>query len=136
MRLAPPWDQRRRPSADGQALPLINIAFLLLVYFLMAGTLLPPEPLHVEELRVNQGDPGQPAEEPLVMADDGRWAYRGEVLKPEALNAELFAEQEGPLPVKVDARSDAQQVIGLLRRLRRAGVAQVRLIGVSRAGAR
>lgn len=130
MRVRPPWEHRRRPNADDQALPLINIAFLLLVFFLMAGTLVLPEPFSVEHLSVRQGESAKPYPQVLAISQDGRLAYRGEIIAPDDLNRTLFADLDGPLPVKVDAQADAQFVIAILRRLGRAGVVEVRLMGL------
>ena len=130
MKLDPPWDRRRRPSTDDQALPLINIAFLLLVFFLMAGTLVLPEPFSLQHLQVTQGETGKPAPQVLAVAHDGRLAYRGEIVDQHELVPALFAGLEESLPIKVDARADAQRVIDLLRHLGRIGVAKVRLIGI------
>jgi biopolymer transport protein ExbD len=130
MKLDPPWDHRRRPSSDDQALPLINIAFLLLVFFLMAGTLVLPEPFSLQHLQVTEGETSKPVPQILSVAHDGRLAYRGEIVDQSELVSALFADLQEPLPVKVDAQADAQRVIDLLRHLGRVGVAKVRLIGV------
>jgi len=130
MKLEPPWDRRRSPNADDQALPLINIAFLLLVFFLMAGTLIIPEPFSLDHLQVSQGETSKPVPQMLTMARDGRLAYRGEVIAQSDLSTTLFSDVKEPLSVKVDAQADANRVIDLLRHLRRVGVTKVRIIGV------
>lgn len=132
MKVSPPWDRRPRRGPDDQALPLINIAFLLLVFFLLAGTLLPPSPFAITELELLNGAASLDAPERLLMAPDRRMAYRGEALTREGITASLFAELEGPLRVQVDATTEAQQVVNLLRRLAAAGVERVELIGIAR----
>lgn len=130
MKLSLPSDRSRRVNPDDQTLPLINIAFLLLIFFLLAGTLLPSSPLDVTDLELSQGvAPEGDAEEWLVVARDGRLAYRGEIIDLDAVSAGLFVGLQGPLPLYVDARTDARSVVDLLRTLARAGVSEVRLVG-------
>lgn len=130
MKLKPPWDHRRRVNLDDQALPLINVAFLLLVFFLMAGTLLLPEPFTLQHLQVKHGETGRPEPQMLAVARDGRMAYRGQIVDQSELMPSTFADLQGPLAVRVDARVDAQRVVDLLRHLRAVGVARIRLVGV------
>ena len=132
MKVSPPWDRRPRRDPDDQALPLINIAFLLLVFFLLAGTLLPPSPFAITELELLNGTASPDESERLLMAPDGRMAYRGQALRREDIEASLFADLDGPLRVQVDAATEAQQVVNLLRRLAAAGVERVELIGIAR----
>ena len=130
MKLQPPWNSVRVSNTDDQALPLINVAFLLLVFFLMAGTLVLPEPFAVEHLVVRDGEVVESMSKVLAISRDGQLAYRGEQLVPEDLSPLMFADLEGPLPLKVDAQADAQFVIEIMKHLARAGVENVRLVGV------
>ena len=45
MRFAPPGARPRRPRES--AVPMINIVFLLLIFFLMTATIAPPAPFAV-----------------------------------------------------------------------------------------
>lgn len=129
MRLSPTRDNRRHVSPDDQTLPLINIAFLLLIFFLLAGTLLPPSPFEVSELQLAEGVPGRDDQLRLLIAQDGRIAFGGAIIDRDAIAPELFAELQGPLSVHVDARAEAQMIVDLLRLLSQNGVVEVRLIG-------
>ena len=130
MRIQTQWAYRHRARPDDPALPLINIAFLLLVFFLLAGSLVPPSPFALADLELAQAEPGPAGFDGLAVARDGRLAYRGNLVGRDEITAELFVDQQGPLSVQVDAGADAQFVVDLLRRLARAGITDVQLIGV------
>lgn len=132
MKIQMPRNRRHRATSDDQALPLINIAFLLLVFFLLAGTLLPPSPISVNDLELLDGMPARGVPEGLLIARDGRLAFRGVIITREDVVPELFVGLKGPLAVQADALADAQLVIDLLHLLARAGVVEVELIGAER----
>ena len=132
MKIQRPWNHRHRVTTDDQALPLINIAFLLLVFFLLVGTLLPPSPIAVTDLELLDGMPARGIPEGLLIARDGRLAYRGVIITREDVVPELFFGLQGPLAVQADALADAQLVVDLLHLLARAGVAEVKLVGAER----
>ena len=132
MKIRSPWEQRSpRSGIDDQALPLINVAFLLLVFFLMAGTHVVPEPFALAHLQLQQGETTDRSVQLLSVARDGRLAYRGELVEQSELTPDLFDDLHGPLLIRVDARTAAQRVIDLLRHLARLGIVSVRLVGVN-----
>ncbi|WP_404379599.1 ExbD/TolR family protein [Caenispirillum salinarum] len=125
--------QRHRPAPDGEnVLPLINVVFLLLVFFMVAGALeradlfevTPPEAAVEAEPEDRQGL--------LLMAADGRLALGGAVVAEGDLAAAVQAWREAnpdvTLKVKADAAAEALAVVGLLEDLRAAGVEQVVLL--------
>lgn len=121
---------RRRPSPpEGEnVLPLINVVFLLLVFFMVAGALErsdlfavePPESGVSAETDVNEGV--------LLMAADGRLALDGTPVEREDLPKVLATLDGAPLKLKADAQAEALQVVALLEDLRAAGVETVTLL--------
>lgn len=132
MKVSNPLDRHLQPAADDQTIGLINVAFLLLVFFLLAGTLLPPEPWETEKLELTGDAQTRPVVDRLLVDKDGRIAWQGRIIAADDINTALFSAVKDILTVQIDARADAVNTIRLLRQLRRAGVKEVRLIGSER----
>ncbi len=130
MKLELPDKHRYRPASDDQTLGLINVAFLLLVFFLMAGTLTPAEPFDLDALLIASGEPGKAGSDQLLVAADGRIGYRGTVHTLEALSAEMFAPLDGVLTVRADPELNARTMLGVIAKLRQLGVRDIRLVGL------
>lgn len=118
-------------------LALINIAFLLMVFFLLAGTLSRPERYLVRPPKSQAQAPLEaPRQMPLVTAD-GRYGWsRDELTLDQFVDRAARWQAAHPgeiLQLKADARSDAVQIIGLLETLRAAGVERVNVVTVPRA---
>lgn len=105
---------------------MINVAFLLLVFFLIAARLAPPDPLPVTLPEATGGD-GLSVATALVVGADGALAF-GEA-RGEAVFAALGAggRGEAPLVLKVDQGFDAGELARLLSRLGGLGIGQVSL---------
>ncbi|MFA7553253.1 MAG: biopolymer transporter ExbD [Spongiibacteraceae bacterium] len=124
-------------SEDG-ILPLINIVFLLLIFFMVVGHLAPPDDLVDEPLQSAAAQ--QPADAadlqpPLTLqvSHDGTLALDGDHLSEEALLEALQAAFSGAEPpsgvqVKADGRTDAVTAIRLIHRLREAQIPSVNLL--------
>ncbi|MEM9735909.1 MAG: biopolymer transporter ExbD [Pseudomonadota bacterium] len=122
----------RKPNRDDdRVLPLINIVFLLLIFFMVVGRLSASDPFEIVPPRsISQGPP--PAEEILVsIGPAGELALNGEIMeRADVLSAIGTATSE--VRIKSDGRVDATFVVGLIETLRRQGVASVRLMTVPR----
>lgn len=128
MIVAPP---KRPDRTEENILPLINIVFLLLIFFMLAGALntRPPFPLNPPETA--NAEDAQPQPDTLSVAADGRLAFGSEAIIADAL-PELLADwkQNQPLQVKADTALPARELTALLADLRAAGVAEVHLLTV------
>lgn len=124
---------RRRPkNDDDRILPLINVVFLLLIFFMLAGRLAASDPFRI--------DPPVSASEGLVTVEDllvqvgvdGRLALNGEEMGEEALGAAVAGRisDGGPAPVrlKADGTVPATRVVAIMEVLRTAGVKSVQLL--------
>lgn len=114
--------QPQRRDRGEPIAPLINVVFLLLIFFLMAATLAPPEPLEVTPPR-SVSEAEQAGGMALVIAADGTLAYGD--LRGEAVFGALGA---GPLTVRADAALPAARLVGVLGRLRAAGADGIELV--------
>ena len=115
-----------RRRVRGDAVAMINVAFLLLVFFLLVAQIAPPEPVEVTLPEAKGGTPVA-GETVLHVGPDGELAYgatRGEAVFAALADA---ARAEAPLPLRVDRDFDGQALAALLARLRAAGITDVSL---------
>lgn len=121
---------RRRPAApEGEnVLPLINVVFLLLVFFMVAGALERADLYGVEPPEARIDAEADAVENVLLMAADGRLALDGVPIDRGDLAEALANRGETPLKLKADAGAEALEVVALLDDLRTAGVERVILL--------
>ena len=95
----------RRPSRRPEpVLPMVNLVFLLLVFFLMAAIIAPRPPLAIREPTASEPGGFEPASLRIAVAADGT-VHFGTMTGAAALS-ELAAElagPSGPLPVAIHA---------------------------------
>lgn len=126
MRFAP--DRPRRTRREG-VVPMINVGFLLLVFFLLVAEIAPPDPFAVTPPGVATPEPLVSGEGVLHVAGDGRLAYGA--ARGESVFAALSAG-EGGLTVRADRNLPAADLAALLGRIAAAGRGDVRLVTVGR----
>ena len=115
----------RRPAAL-DAVPMINVAFLLLIFFLLAARIAPPDPLAVTLPEADAATESTPGDA-LYVAADGALAFRGAT--GEAVYAALAsAAGDAPLAMRVDRNLDGADLADILARVAEAGVSEVTLI--------
>lgn len=127
MILLPP---KRNRSMDDNILPIINIVFLLLIFFVLAGAITRSAPFDLTLPASQQSeDRAVPEDKVLSIAADGRLAFNGETIEPPAL---LDALADWPADVALQVRADsglkARRLSTILLQLRAAGIAEVRLL--------
>ncbi|SEA90386.1 ExbD/TolR family protein [Rubrimonas cliftonensis] len=118
--------RRRTGGVDDGVLPLINVVFLLLIFFMVAGRLAAGDPFEIAPTRAAMEGPA-PGEAPLLLvAADGRLALDGAEISWDALPAALSGARR--LRVKADGAADSVALARLLASLRAAGVSEARLM--------
>jgi len=123
-----PLPKRERRMEDN-VLPLINIVFLLLIFFMVAGIIRPKAPFAIEPPVTEHASAASKQPMVLAIAADGRLALAGETVPRERLTARLEAlDIQGPLRIKADTAFSAVEFSELLPEIRAAGVAEVRLL--------
>ncbi|MCZ4351714.1 biopolymer transporter ExbD [Roseovarius aestuarii] len=107
---------------------LINIVFLMLVFFMVAGTL--AQPLDPALTLVQTQDlEGRAPPDALVVHADGRIAYRGtDQTDAAAFIATLTEEERAVVRLVPDRALSAQTLVALTRDLRTAGAQKVMLV--------
>ena len=127
---------RRRTDEDERILPLINVVFLLLIFFMLTGQLAPSDPFPVEP--PESLSEGAPAEGRLIaFGRRGELALDGTVMDEAQLLAALRGDLSGTvrpeIRVKADGGAEATRLVALLARLREIGAESVTLMTVSEA---
>lgn len=129
MRIATPPKREMGESI----VPMINVVFLLLIFFLMTAQITPPAPFEVEPPTGETG--AEPGRAPVLhVAADGRVGFR-DLVGDAALDAVVAAratEGAGALPVRADAGLEASALAALMRRLAERGVPQVEIVVAAR----
>ncbi|MGC9369763.1 MAG: ExbD/TolR family protein [Paracoccaceae bacterium] len=115
----------RRPRGES-ILPMINVVFLLLVFFLMTAQLPPPEPVEVERPTARLAQSPE-AERTLYIGRDGTLHFQG--ASGEAVYAALAqqAETRPALQVRADARLGGDRLAQVMRRLAAIGLTRIEL---------
>lgn len=123
MDIAPPG---KRPAQES-IVPMINVVFLLLIFFLMTSQIAPPDPVEMSSpVSRSGGEPGATAK--LYASASGILYF--EDLQGEAAFAALAGQQTAPqkLLLAADRGIEAAKLAAILRRLAAAGLPQVELM--------
>ena len=126
MSFAPDTPRQRRTEPT---VPMINVVFLLLVFFLMTAAITPPDALDVSP-PVAEMDPADLPADTLFIAADGALAYedaRGATVFP----ALSLREDEASLAIRADAGLDARDLARILPRLAEVGITSIRIVTVA-----
>lgn len=119
----------RARNDDERILPLINIIFLLLIFFMLAGQLQAVGGLEIDPtvstIKNETGDRDRMVE----LARDGRIALDGEPLDRQAL-AERLAQDVDAIWLKADRQVAATEVVQLMELFRDAGISELHLMTV------
>jgi biopolymer transport protein ExbD len=100
----------RRPEA---VLPMVNLVFLLLIFFLMVATIAPPRPVAVELPDAAEAEPAEASERQVFL--DASGAAHGDA-----------GPASGPVTVHADRDAPARRLAEVLRTL--GPEAEVRLV--------
>jgi len=100
--------------------PMIDIVFLLIIFFMLTGRLASNDPFPVAAPEAESAGRAEAGPVTLWLAADGRLAYDGAPIEEQALLERLKARAgrgEIELRLKADAGADTRQLVGLLREL-------------------
>jgi biopolymer transport protein ExbD len=141
---------RPRNSSDDALIPLINVVFLMLIFFMIVGQIEPPEALSIDPPNSRQGRLLEPERILLLMDAQGRVALDGEIVPAPLLGERLAArlaalreasaaraasasDQDGAktaigITLKADAAVTQGQLRALLEQLRALGVERLHVL--------
>lgn len=107
----------RRERSTAWVLQFINIVFLMLLFFMVNGTISTPLPAGVEPPVSILSEAANPPEFALFVSRDGTLTYRGQTVSPGEF-AELVTragrEETAPRAIVADRRLAARTLIDLL----------------------
>lgn len=130
--------RRRTPDDDARVLPLINIVFLLLIFFVVTGHMSASSPFEMEPAQSAGAGTPQPEDLTVFMARDGRLAVADALVELQELETHIRAridtQDTGELRVRLqaDGRTEATQVVAVMEALRAAGVERLELLTLPR----
>jgi biopolymer transport protein ExbD len=124
----------RRPTKRNETentIPLINVVFLLLIFFMLAGKLGQQDPFPLTP-PTSQSERA-PTERPVTVyvGPDGKTALGNEIVALDALESAVrdrLAQGTSAVRLKTDKGAEANRVIEVMDALRRAGVKRVTLL--------
>ncbi|MEX0839884.1 MAG: biopolymer transporter ExbD [Parvibaculum sp.] len=113
-------------------IPLINVVFLLLIFFLLAGTMTPADNVAVNLPVGALSDDEREMPATLLVEADG-FVWLGErVIDPkiaeQALKEYLADKGKERVAIKADAEASAEALLLLMEALRKVGVQQVTIV--------
>ena len=116
-------------------MPMINVVFLLLIFFMVAGTIDPPLPIETTPPKSTQRQELN-APRTLHIAADGKMALDADNVSLDTLSHALQSKPKiassddllPPLAVRADGNLVLEQLQPVLDILREAGVAQIELV--------
>jgi biopolymer transport protein ExbD len=127
MRLTQIMPQKTKPEPS---LPLINIVFLMLIFFLIAGTLAPPLDQDLTLVRTSDLEGREPPDA-LIAHADGSLSFRGNETTIEAYMSDHDdRETSGNLAVRIvpDQSLPAVRLVEIGEALQAAGAARVFIV--------
>ena len=126
----------RETGARDNIVPMINIVFLLLVFFLLAGTLVPRPPIEIDPVTTQLSPPAEMPADGLYVAASGQMFYRRQPVDLGGLPDAARPHADGPRPaidVVVDRRLEARLLFQVMDALGKAGFVDVKLVTERRA---
>ena len=123
---------REPPPGPDPLLPMINVVFLLLIFFVINGALHATDFFVVDPPVSVSGTETQHEETTILVGEDGRLAVQDQEVDELDLQLtitdRLSEHRDAVIRVKADARVDALRVIEVMELLREVGVGQVVLM--------
>ncbi|KFB09816.1 ExbD/TolR family protein [Nitratireductor basaltis] len=114
-----------RPKAANRGEPtiaLINIVFLMLIFFLIAGTLVPPQPEQLELITTREAQNAAPPDTLFVDSDGQLMQASGPVTIEDFLDG---MDEGATIRLAADRNLPAARLIEVAAKLREAGAAKV-----------
>ncbi|MBB34942.1 MAG: hypothetical protein CME88_02035 [Hirschia sp.] len=131
MKLAAIHNAQKTTSIDDRIMPLINIVFLLLIFFLVAGVIKDVEPVDVDPPASVAEAESDEADLTIFIAQNGQLALGNQLLDEDdftaQLNAAISAQPDQSVRIVADKEIDSTKVIEVLETLRTAGSSRVKL---------
>ena len=116
----------RRTKADPN-IAMINVVFLMLIFFMVAGSIAPPLARTIDPVQSASADPVPPPDA-LVLAADGTLTWRGNAVTVDGFVADLSEDERAKVRLFADRNALADTLVKTARALTGAGVREVVLL--------
>ncbi|MTI17304.1 biopolymer transporter ExbD [Rhodobacteraceae bacterium RKSG542] len=123
MKLEP---QKQKATFDS-TIPLINVVFLMLIFFMVAGTITTGMRADIIPPTVTATSEREQVAEAVFIDSSGRLFIGDNELEPQGIPAGPYTE-ENPLTLVVDRSLSAQQLTEILSALKAQGIGYVALV--------
>ncbi|MGF1454034.1 MAG: ExbD/TolR family protein [Alphaproteobacteria bacterium] len=115
--------------------PLIDVVFILLIFFMLAGAIKRPPVVPVEPPKSTAEEEGDEGSVVILVGSDGDLAFDGRSLASDAdllsaIGIYLTVRPDTEVQLKADAAVDAARVIAVMELLREAGARSLVLLTV------
>lgn len=123
--------QPKKAVQQNSQLPLINIVFLMLIFFLLAGTIAPSYELDVAPPSAQQSPSESRQVSTVYVSKDGEVSFQNGLTDIAGLGAAVAqrpSNSPDTLRVAVDQETDGQLLIDVVAQLRGAGINHVYLV--------
>ena len=122
--------QQPNKKARESTIALINIVFLMLIFFLIAGTITPPIDSSINPITANIEENAD-LEDLLSARADGELYYRSVKTDPASYFSNLLKTEETStknIRLIVDQKLEATKLVEIINELKIAGASSIRLI--------
>ncbi|MFY2823523.1 ExbD/TolR family protein [Ruegeria sp. MALMAid1280] len=119
-------DQPRKPRAES-IVPMINVVFLLLIFFLMTSNLAEPEPFEVTPPR-SSSEIVPEVERMLYVDKTGRMSFEGAEGANALANLAATSKTDSIIQIRADGELEAKAMARLLSDLAKAGLGKIDLM--------
>ena len=113
--------EKHAPKEFENLLPLVNVVFLLLIFFMVAGAFSTPNPFKFEPTIAENETVTEATTLTLVMSGEGELALDNEIITSEQailiIQQKLQENSLQKVQLKPDAHANALDVLSLLERL-------------------
>ena len=113
--------------------PMINIIFLLLIFFLLSGTLSQRPPFEVDPVATTLQPPAEVPSDGLFVSAQGDLFFRGQIISLAAL-PNVAVGNNDTLEVLVDRRLPGRTLFPILEALAKSGYQKIQIV-TERSGA-
>lgn len=130
-------DEENESQEYESILPLINIIFLLLIFFMLAGAFTTADVFEVSPPKSDNKDKVDPKEYLILIDDDNTLAYQGYKLSVEELKLKISSQLEHKnktkliFKIKADANVDAADLIIIVDLLQDLGARNIELLTIN-----
>ena len=112
--------------------PLIDVVFILLIFFMLAGELAASDPFEVAPPYSTNENEISPRDLVVFLGADGTLAVGDQIVERNALAQAVAAQLNGEAPpgvwLKADGEADSTEVIAVMEVLRAAGIERLKIV--------